>query len=352
MIRERLAEIAESPGPDTTVDASAAIAKGRRVRRGRRWTAVLAATGLAAAAAVPVGQAARPDDTDRPRVVEPVKYPNILQEMARFGWLPEGYMRTRVTGAPVGGVFEVTAGRGPGGGGITLTLLRPGVEPGAPMLPGARRGTLTKAEPVNGRRADWLIKPGDSGSEQIPAEFRFEYRDDAWARLQVNDRRIADVPTVRRIAEGVRFGGTGPVKFPVRVEGLPDGLRIWRVWVADGGTDTTFMLDAGDGGLTISAGTSTEVSRRQAERDANTTVDGHAAFDSGLPHDGPQGDPGTAARSRILNVYDAGGIDVKLDARGADLLKRLDATGGLPGLFRRVTFLGPDESKWTATPLG
>ncbi|QFG23982.1 hypothetical protein [Actinomadura sp. WMMB 499] len=353
-LSERLAEIAETSGPDGSVDAPAAIAKGRRVRRRRRWTAALAAAGITAAVAVPIAQAARPDDVDRPRVVEPVKYPNVLVEMAEFGWLPQGYARTRIaSGTPGGGTFEVSAGRGPGGGGVTLTLLRPGLELGAPMLPGARRGTLTRAEPVNGRRADWLIKPGDPGSRQIPAEFRFRYRDDAWAKLQITDARIADVPTVRRIAEGVRFGGTGPARFPVRVKGLPEGLKVWRAWVEDGAGNATFMLAGpGRGELMISVGPSTEVSRRQAERDANTTLDGHPAFDTDRPHDGPKGDPATAAAGRILNIYDAEGIDVRLNVRGAELLNRLEKTGGLTGLYHRITFLGPDESTWTTTPLG
>lgn len=352
-LKERLARLAETPGPRRTVDAPAVIAKGRRVRRRRRWTAALAAAGLAAAVAVPVVQVTRPDE-HRPRVVEPVRYPDVLVETATFGWLPRGYARTRISrGGPSGGTFELTAGRGPGGGGVTLTLLPPGLEPGAPTLPGARPGTLTRAEPIHGRRADWLIEPGAPGSEQIPAEFRFQYRDGAWAVLQINGKEIADVATVRRIAENVRFDGAEPAKFPVRIENLPQGMRISGARVEDGVARAAFTLAGSEGGeLMITVGPTTEVSLRDVPSRSNTTIDGHPAFDSHRPHDGPKDGRVPPSEAHILNVYDAGGVDVGLDARGRGLLERLEPTGGLTGLYRRITWLGPDESAWTTTPLG
>ncbi|GGV09810.1 hypothetical protein GCM10010182_31870 [Actinomadura cremea] len=213
-------------------------------------------------------------------------------------------------------------------------------------------GAVPRAEPIHGRRADWLIEPGAPGSEQIPAEFRFRYRD-AWAKLQINGKEIADVATVRRIAESVRFDGAEPAKFPVRIENLPQGMGISGARVEDGVARATFTLAGSEGGeLMITVGPTTEASLRNVPSHSNTTLDGHPAFDSHRPHDGPTDGRVPPTEAHILNVYNAGGADIRLDARGRRLLEQLEPTGGLTGLYRRITWLGPDESTWTTTPLG
>jgi hypothetical protein len=282
--------------------------------------------------------------------VEPSKYPSLLTEKAVFGWLPAGFVRTRVTqDAGRRPAYTHNAGRGPGNLSIELTLLPPGVKPAVPLLPGARKGHLTKAAPVNGRPAYWSIKPGGPGSEQVAAEFRWEYRPRTWALLSVNDRGIANAATVRHIAAGVRFGGGRPLAFPVRVTGVPGGLEVGRVWLG-AGPEAMFAL-GGPGGndeLMITVSPASERVRNFSK--PNTTIDGHPAYDTGLPHPGPTIGRVPASKARILRVFGVRGFDIAIEARGGPLARLRDG-GGLTGLFRRVTPLGTDPGDWTTTPL-
>lgn len=348
-IKEELERIASAHAPASAVDVAAAVAKGRRirrVRRARKATAVVAASGVAVATAVavfPGSSGERPD-----KVAKPSPYGRLVVARASFGWLPDGYARTRVSfDDQERPAFSLSAGRGQRHTAVHLTLLGPGQEPGVPRLPGGRKGRLTEAAPVNGRPAYWTIKPGSAGSDQVPAEFRWEYRPRTWALLSVNDRDLADVPTVRRIAEQVSFDGGRPVAFPLRVTGVPAGLDVGRVALD---TRPDLHLDlrdpGGDGVLVI--GLARATAARPAE--PNTTIDGRAAFDSRLPHSGPaSGEP--ASRAQTLRVYGVRGFDVAISASG-EPLRRLGATGGLTGLYRRITPLGTDPAHWTATPLG
>ncbi|TDC67433.1 hypothetical protein E1200_14930 [Actinomadura sp. GC306] len=343
-IREELERLAAAPAPAPAVDVAAAVTKGRRIRRirrTRRAAAVAAAAGVTAAVVVLPSSGERPDD-----VAKPSSYGPPLVARASFGWLPAGYARTRMSqDAQERAAFSVSAGRGPGSTAVELTVLGPGPQPPVARLPGGRKGRLTEAAPVNGRPAHWTIKPGGPGSDQVAAEFRWEYRPRSWALLSVNDRALADVATVRRIAAEVSFTGGEPVAFPMSVEGVPAGLKVARVW---SGTRPDAYLDlrdpGGDGALMIGL---TQASARPWK--PNTTVDGRAAFDSRLSRSGPSA--GTRAlESQTLRVYGVRGFDVDVTATG-EPLRRLQATGGLTGLFRRITPLGDDPAHWTTTPL-
>ncbi|TDC90777.1 hypothetical protein [Actinomadura sp. 7K507] len=349
-LKAELERLAGSPGPPPAVDVAAAVVAGRRIRlmrRARRAAAVVVAAGAAAAVAVvavlPSSHEERPD-----KVVEPPAYPSPLVEEAAFGWLPAGYARTRVTReSGRNPTYEVHAGRGPGGAPIALTVMPPGKRPGIPLLPGARKGRLTKAAPVNGRPAYWSIKPGGPGSEQVAAEFRWEYRPESWALLSVNDRAVADAATVHRVAAGVKFGGNEPVAFPMRVSGIPDGLKVTQTWV---GTRPEAMIalgtSRGDDQLTVMLSASRPQARKNFK--PNTTIDGHPAFDTRLPHPGPR--TGKASNRQTLWVFGVDGFDVNIVAAG-EPLRRLQASGGVTGLFRRITPLGTDPAEWTTTPL-
>ncbi|MFG1851576.1 hypothetical protein ACGFJT_07010 [Actinomadura geliboluensis] len=348
-LRGELERLAGEPAPASGVDVAAAVVAGRRVKRRRRVGVLAVVVGVAAVA---VGVVVLPSSQEErvPKVVEPAKYPSPLIEKARFGWLPAGFARTRVTqdGGRVP-AFKVSAGRGPGSQSIELTVLPLGTRPAIPLLPGARKGRLTKAAPVNGRPAYWSIRPGGPGSAQVAAEFRWEYRPKTWALLSVNDRGVATEETVHRIAAGVRFGGGGPVAFPVRVGGLPDGLKVGRVWLGDG-PDVMFSLGGPGAGdeLMISVSPASRVARARSA--ANTVIDGHPAFDTRLPHPGPTAGRVPASKAQILRVFGVRGFDIGIDARG-EPLRRLQAGGGLTGLFRRIEPLGSDPEGWTATPL-
>ncbi|MEU8797176.1 hypothetical protein [Spirillospora sp. NPDC048819] len=349
-LKAELERIAGTPGPAPAVDVAAAVAAGRRtrrMRRARRATAVAVAVG--AAAAVAVVAVPPPSHEERPgKVAEPSAYPSPLVEKAAFGWLPAGYARTRVAqDSGPGPAYKVHAGRGPGSTSIELTVMPPGKRPGVPLLPGARKGRLTKAAPVNGRPAYWSIKPGGPGSEQVPAEFRWEYRPESWALLSIGDRAVADVATVHRIAAGVTFGGDEPVAFPMRVSGIPDGLKVTQTWV---GTRPEAMITLGtsraDDELMVMLSAAGPRSRELFK--PNTTIDGHPAFDTRLRRPGPGS--GEAPARQTLWVFGVDGFDVNIVAAG-EPLRLLQAEGGLTGLFRRITPLGTDPARWTTTPL-
>ncbi|MEU8122040.1 hypothetical protein AB0C21_25320 [Spirillospora sp. NPDC049024] len=348
-LKERLERLADAPAPAPAVDVAAAVARARRIRRTRRAAVAAVAAGVAAGVAgitvVPSSSAERPS-----AVAGPARFPSPLIEKAAFGWLPPGYTRTRVAqDAQRGTVFTVSAGRGPGSTAIELSVGPPGLSPGVPLLPGGRKGHLTKAAPVGGRPAYWSIKPGGPGSDQVPAEFRWEYRPKSWAVLTVNDRAVADPVTVQRIAAGVRFGGERPAAFPVRVTGLPDGLRATRTWVAAPAEVMISLAVPGrDGDLLISL--SPAATRNAWTYQPNTTVDGHPAFDTRLPHTGPKIGLVPPAKSQILRVYGVRGFDIEINATG-EPLRRLQAGGGVTGLYRRTTPLGTDPARWTTEPL-
>ncbi|GGQ16247.1 hypothetical protein BKA00_006736 [Actinomadura coerulea] len=348
-LKERLESLADAPAPAPAVDVAAAVARARRIRRRRRAAALAVAAGVVAGAA---GIAVVPPSSgDRPSAVAgPSRFPSPLVEKAAFGWLPPGYARTRVgQDAQRGTVFTVSAGRAPGSTSIELTVGPPGVAPGVPLLPGGRKGHLTRADPVNGRPAYWSIAPGGPGSDQVPAEFRWEYRPKSWAILSVNDRAVADPATVQRVAAGVTFGGDRPAAFPVRVTGLPDGLRSTRTSVAAPAEVMISLAVPGrDGELVISVSPSRPDGGRSGH--PNTTLDGHPAFDTRLPHPGPKIGRVPPSRSQILTVYGVRGFDVDLMATG-EPLRRLQAGGGLTGLYRRTTPLGADPARWTTEPL-
>ncbi|MFA1548736.1 hypothetical protein [Actinomadura chokoriensis] len=348
-LKDELQRLAAAPGPAPAVDVAAAVARGRRVKRRRR--AAVAALAAGAVAAVTGVVFLQPSQDERPgKVVEPSKYPSPLVEKAGFGWLPAGFVRTRVTqDAGRHPAYKVNAGRGPGNTSIELTLLPPGVKPGVPLLPGARKGRLTRAAPVNGRPAYWSIKPGGPGSGQVGAEFRWEYRPRTWALLSVNDRTVANAATVQRIAAGVRFGGGKPLAFPVRVTGVPDGLDVGRVWVG-AGPEAMFSLGGPGRNDELMVAVTPAGERARSFSKPNTTIDGHPAFDTGLPHGGPTVGRVPASKARILRVFGVRGFDIDIEARG-EPLRRLQAGGGLTGLFRRVTPLGADPGDWTTTPL-
>ncbi|WP_141578485.1 hypothetical protein [Actinomadura sp. WMMA1423] len=348
-LKERLERLADAPAPAPVVDVAAAMARARRIRRTRRAAVAAVAVGVVAGVAgitvVPSSPEERPS-----AVAGPSRFPSPLVEKAAFGWLPPGYTRTRVAQDDQRTtVFTVSAGRGAGSTAIELSVGPPGLSPGVPRLPGGGRGHLTKAAPVNGRPAYWSIEPGGPGSDQVPAEFRWEYRPKSWAVLTVGDRAAADPATVQRIAAGVTFGGDRPAAFPVRVTGLPDGLKTTTAWVTTSAEALISLAVPGrDGDLLISLHPAAV--RRGGPTQTNTTVDGHPAFDTRLPHTGPQIGLVPRSGSQILKVYGVRGFDIDIQATG-EPLRRLQAGGGLTGLYHRTRPLGTDPARWTAEPL-
>ncbi|MCP2337086.1 hypothetical protein [Actinomadura rupiterrae] len=361
-LKDDLEQIAATPRPAGApgVSPSAAVRRGRRIRRRRR---ALAAGGTALAVAAAGGVALAVPDKDghsgRAPALQPAPagYGTVLIKQAVFGWVPEGYTNIRIVQGD--GDYSVSAGRpGQKAGGITLQLAR-GAEPEVPRLPGGRPGHRTPAAPVHGRPASWIIKPGADGSDQVPAEFRWQYADQRWAELMIVDRDVATEANVRRIAEAVRFGSSEAAAFPVRIGGVPSGMRVARAWVAgNGDTDIDLAPERGAAdrdGLSVSL---TPMARgfqlpQQVEKDGqvkpsiqNITIGGSPATYRVVR------DPATGAdRGEMLMVFGWHGMEVQIDLEGR-AYQALKASGGAQGLLGRITYLGADQRKWTTTPLG
>lgn len=372
-LKDGLDEIAATPRPADApgVSPGAARERGRRIRR-RRRAAAAGGTALVVAAVGAVAVPGRDAPPKAPVLAAPRSYGAVLVKEAVFGWLPSGYTTTRVGRNDT--TYSITAAvpGGKGAGGVTLELTQ-GPEPAVPKLPGGRAGHLTAAAPVHGRPASWVIKPSGEGSEQVPAEFRWQYADGRWADLAVVDKDVATEATVRRIVENVRFGTGRAAAYPVRIGGVPAGMRVTSTWVGgqagSTGRDVNLVLapDHGTGdadGLAVSFApesfptpAGTPGGKGGARDTGPKTVDGKGGAPNGrvggrLATETPLVDKRTGKRLGVtLTVYGWHGYDVRIELLGRTD-RALAANGGARGLFGRIDYLGDDQAKWTTTPLG
>lgn len=355
-LKRGLARIADTPRQRPQIDIPTLAARGRRTLRFRRACAVavsaaavslivtLVATGLPRLGAGPARPASPPS---QPSVGTD---PDPLVQRAVFGWLPTGYTPRSFTEDHQNGehTFKVMAGLNGGRGGIVeLTDFGVGPEPILGYLSGGIPAKPLRAAPVNGRQAHWIYKPGSGYGGKL----RWQYGPHRWAEISVQGS-ADDARTIYRIARSVTFGMTKPTAFPFRVKGLPDDLKIYLSTAGPGlggGSGDSAAIDfaAGaysmDNGLEISVSPAGLMARQLAgDPGRKVTVDGHRAVDR-------QSTSGGVARHTLI-VLGVHGFDVTLQASG-QTLQRLQATGGVTGLYHRITVLGTTPSRWTTTPL-
>jgi hypothetical protein len=351
----RLAQIANTPRQRPQIDIPALAARGRRRLRVRRACAVagsaaavglvvtLVATGLPRFGAEPDRPASPPSPpsigTD----------PNPLVQRAVFGWLPKGYTPRSFTEDHQNGehTFKVMASLNGGRGAIVdLTDFGVGPEPILGYLSGGIPVQPLRAAPVNGKQAHWIYKPGSGYGGKL----RWQYGPHRWAEISVQGS-ADDTGTIYRIARSITFGMTKPTAFPFQVKGLPDDLKIYLSTAGPGlggGSGDSAEIDfaAGayspDNGLEISVTPAGTMARQLAgDPGRKVTVEGHRAVDR-------QSTSGVARHTLI--VLGVKGFDVTVRASG-QTLQRLQATGGITGLYHRITVLGTAPSRWTTAPL-
>ncbi|WP_030165916.1 hypothetical protein [Spirillospora albida] len=326
-IKDELERIAGTAGPAPRVDIAAAAVRGRRIRRIRR-TRTGTAVGAVLAGAVGVGAVVLPGpDTERGAGIASAapSYAEPLVAQATFGWLPDGYRESLWIRDDQGArTFSVLATRVDSPTvGIELSVHR--AEPGIGRLPGGREGRRTPAAPVNGRPAYWTVKPGERGSEQVPAEFRWEFRPGRWAVLAITDRRPVTSGMVYRIASATRFADR-PVEFPLHIRGFPAGFTVKRAVLSEKPSVSMYLIPKSgkQGGLSITL---------------------HRPVRGGtfVPPDGAfKGDTHQGAKGGFLVGFTATGDAVPL----------VKAKGGARGLFDRTTVLPGTPGRWAARPLG
>jgi hypothetical protein len=225
--------------------------------------------------------------------------------------------------------------------------------------------TRVPAAPVGGHPAYWVTPPTLSPNAQLSFELRWQYAPGSWADLQAVGLPAASVAgltaTAYQIASSVSFGQALPVPMPLHVTGVPGGLTALRTSFATGPQLSALIYYASPpqnpadslqisvvppdqvpgmpGGPAVGpkhAGSGKKVPA------VNTVIDGHQAYDSQLddPHAG----------SASLLVVDVRGFDVGIDASG-QVLTELSGSGGLAGLFSRITIYGGNRGAWTTTPV-
>ncbi|GLY83459.1 hypothetical protein [Actinoallomurus iriomotensis] len=354
-LKRRLARIADTPRQRPQIAIPPLAARGRRKLRVRRTCAVagsaaavgliltLAATGLPRIGARPGRPASPPSRPDTGT------YPDPLVRRAIFGWLPKGYVTATVMEDHQNGqhTFEAMADLDGGRGGIIdLTDFGAGPEPILGHLSGGRPAQPLPATPVNGKPAHWIAQPGDKDGGRL----RWQYGPHRWAEISVLGS-ADDTGTIHRIAKSIMFGAAQPVAFPFRIRGLPDGLTIYRSTAGPGlgrgaGESAGVSFGAGayspNNGLEISVNPAGLMKRQLAtDPGRRITVGGHRAVDRRTTSGG-------VARHTLI-VLDVNGFDVTVQASG-QTLQRLQTTGGVTGLYQRITVLGTAPSRWTTAP--
>ncbi|POM26354.1 hypothetical protein BTM25_07510 [Actinomadura rubteroloni] len=335
--REQLLAAIDSPSV-----APRAAGAGRRF--GGVWGLLLAG-GVAAVTAAGVAMATRTGGSpvtlhNLTPAAEWAKYADPLVERAAFGWLPDG-MRANgyVADSQDEKYFQVTArtGKAKGGKSVTLTAYERGTEPPLGYLPGGVPAKRIPAMPINGHRAYWIFKPDPSGQSSF--ELRWQYAPNRWADLE-GDQIPGDsaelTRTAYKIAESATFGGSRPIALPLHVGGVPGGLQPDRTVLNNGayGQVSVIIGYFAEPSSELGIGIVESDLRNNTKPRPNTRLRGYPAYQT----------------PRLMYVYGVNGFDVQLSASGS-ILAELNRTGGLAGLFNRMTILGVDEANWTTNPV-
>ena len=349
-LHDRLHRLADQPAPPQRLDIAQAKRSGRRTRRRRRAAAVggcvVAVAALAAATVLP----RTPAKPTRPApALQPALSATLLAPDASFGWLPAGEHRERVTADRQNGVqsFELDTAQ------ITFTTYPSGPEPGLPHFSGGIQAKRLPAASVNGHPAYWLAKPGRSNVIHL----RWRYGRAGWADLRLNGTAATlNTTAVYRIADSITVGKPSPLRFPVRINGLPGSLIPVRMGLGGAEVDYNFQVAASPSAtardqqanwLSITTLTDSPSTRQHLRSRAlpNTTINGHPAWDSRI--DPAHSTHRQASHGEQVVVYDDHGQILQVNA-GPGTLKILAASGGVHGLIKRITLL--PRADWTTTP--
>lgn len=368
--RQQLELIADTFGQLRHVDVARARARGRRILRVRRASAAAGSAAVVSLVAVAATGLSSPNSAPSVPAAATTTGSDPLVQTVSFGWLPTGLVANGYVadhqGQPYFQVVAQAAGtaRSPA---VFLTDYGRGQAPILPHLPGGVLATRIPARPVNGHPAYWLTEPTAGPQAQINFELQWRYAPHSWADLQAAGLPTTSIPaltrTVYKIADTVTLGLKIPVRMPLRVTGIPGGLTPDTASLITGsqltallGYSATTPSDSlqiavtrtgkiphhpGSPPTPAPTPNSTRWHKPPMSISTNTVIDGHPAYDSQLdtPH----------AASAELVVFAVRGLDVAINASG-HILKVLQRSGGLAGLFRRMTVYGSNPANWTITP--
>jgi hypothetical protein len=279
------------------------------------------------------------------------KYADPLTERAAFGWLPAGlHANGYVADHQHEKYFQVTAQGGRGKATATLTAYDRGKEPFLGYLPGAVPAKRIPAASINGHRAYWIFKPDPSGQSSF--KLRWQYAPSSWADLEGDELQGDSAALTRvayKIAKSATFGSGRPIAMPLHVGGVPGGLSPDRTVLNNGAYgQVSAIVGYFAGGPTSDL----EISVTKSDGSVGTSVPGKPGTPlMGRPRPNTKlgGYPAYQARG-FVNVYGVNGFDVQITASGS-VLAKINKTGGVAGLFLKMTVLGIDQANWTTNPV-
>ena len=148
-----------------------------------------------------------------------------------------------------------------------------------------------------------------------------------------------------KIAKSATFGSGRPIAMPPHVGGEPGGLSPDRTVLNNGAYG---QVSAIVGGPTSDL----EISVIKSDGSVGTSVPGKPGTPlMGRPRPNTKlgGHPAYQTRG-FVNVYGVNGFDVQITASGS-VLAKINKTGGVAGLFLKMTVLGTDQAHWSTNPV-
>lgn len=353
-VRDLLTEVADAPSPPPRIDLDLARRRGR-LRRWLRRSFAPAAVALAAVAALIVPHSfshterAVPAAQGRATPAAPAEF-GPFTPYASFGWLPAGFT---ASGTQVNSATSDRAGVSDWAVSAQLrrTLNLVVNARGSCAWSGSKAScadeefqSMGTAPDVDGHRAVWTIDG-----------IAWEYASGAWASVQAGKFVAQSAQTrtlLRKVAGGVRYGGTTPVVFAFRLDrALPAN---WSV------TEASFTRTAGRLTATgLSAGPAYEPAALKlsvyppAARTGLTGCDGvgqATVLALGGARWGFRKQVSEADKL-VQTLCSVGTIDGLKVVISLDV--KVGATWGTPeSVLQALRLLGPDVSAWTANPVG
>jgi hypothetical protein len=340
-LADQLDSLFNEPAPPSTFDAGLAAAAGRKILRRRRWlamAAVAATTGLAGAlvATVPAGHGGTTAaiGTSLPALptgADPLVVPGD------FGWLPANAQNIEYTFAPGQQVSTVAKGSGSGDSVASLPAMfwlsayAPGQTPTLGTFATGARQLRVDAPPVNGRTAFWVTATASDPTNGSDTYLVWQTPQGRWAEL--HGYYLGNDPiesTMLRVAAGVTLGAI-PVPLPVSISGLP----------------ATAVANEIDAQRPSAQNAAWEVNLIFAVGGSFVSIIVHATGGAGAAMGATS--PATSGVTPSACDSNRNGLAICVSSVGATDNPLLP--GGLPGLLKSITSLGPDPKNWTTNVL-
>jgi len=359
-LRDHFARLAELEQAPPNVSISAAVRRGRRLRRWRRariaGSPVLAVSAVAAvvlAGLLPAGKV----DSARPRreAASPADLPaaaptqfDPLVPYASFGWLPPGERQAGGGNQPVEDVLNVDAGR-------TFTWQLSTYADGACQVEGdaelqcSLADSATEGYPLAGRARSVSGRAAFWTGTRLHQSVAWQYAPNGWAVLSNARVTSQSSQMLLRIAAGVVFGAwQPPIEFAAQLTGVPPTWRISTdTFRQVSGMKLAYQYSFAAAGsnprdlpmITLSAGSGTCYFYPAGQSVRDVINDDHVVVNT-IP--AARGNPTVYQ----VCVPDANGLFVFISVIGGNPV--IDPVT----LFRHMKLLGTSPASWVTQPTG